>query len=95
VAYLAKVVLHCPAGLRAGLGPLVQSFISEGVKFVAVAGTDAVQIEDIIDEICVGDGSQPYTMLTSSHPGESLDDVVKFAESLGLEFAGPVQVVEF
>jgi hypothetical protein len=34
-------------------------------------------------------------MLTSGHPGESLAAVVAFAESLGLEFSGPVEVVEF
>jgi hypothetical protein len=67
----------------------------DGVKLVAVAGQDASLIEDIIDEACVGDGTQPYSMLTSSHPRESLAEVIAFAESLGLEFAGPVQVVDF
>jgi hypothetical protein len=56
---------------------------------------DAGLIEDIIDETCVGDGTQPYSMLTSSHPAESFAEVVEFAESLGLEFAGPVEIVEF
>jgi hypothetical protein len=94
VPYLPKVVLHCPTGLHGGLEPLVQAFMRDGVIFVAVAGQDASLIEDIIDEACVGDGTQPYSMLTSSHPGESLAEVIAFAESLGLEFAGPVQVVD-
>ncbi len=93
--YLPKVVLHCPNGFHGGLEPLVQAFIRDGVTFVAVAGSDASLIEDIIDEVCVGDGTRPYEMLTSSHPGESLAAVVEFAESLGLKFAGPVEVVEF
>jgi len=95
VPHLAKVVLHCPTGLHGGLKPLVQAFIRDGVTFVAVAGKDASLIEDIIDELCVGDGTQPYSMLTSSHPGESLAAVVAFAESLDLEFSGPAEVVEF
>jgi hypothetical protein len=95
MSYLPKVVLHCPNGLHGGLEPLVQAFIREGVTYVAVAGSDTSLIEDIIDEVCVGDGTRPYEMLTSSHPGESLAAVVEFAESLGLEFAGPVEVVEF
>jgi hypothetical protein len=41
----------------------------------------------IIDENCVGDGTQPYSMLASSHPGESLADAIAFA--------GPVQVIDF
>lgn len=95
MAYMSKIILHCPTGLHGGLEPLVAAFIRDGVKFVAVAGHDASQIEDIIDETCFGDGTQPYSMLTSSHPGASLAEVIAFAESLGLEFAGPVQVVEF
>jgi hypothetical protein len=84
-----------PTGLHGGLKPLVQAFIRDGVTFVAVAGKDASLIENIIDELCVGDGTQPYSMLTSSHPGESLAAVVVFAESLDLEFSGPAEVVEF
>jgi hypothetical protein len=95
MAYLAKVVLHCPNGIHGGLEPLVHELIRDGVTFVAVAGKDVALIEDIIDETCVGDGTQVYSMLTSSHAGQSLDEVVAFAESLGLEFSGPVQVVEF
>ena len=93
--YLAKVVLHCPGGLHGGLVDLVQAFIRDGVTFVAVAGKDTDLIEDIIDEVCVGDGTQPYSMLTTSHPGESLAAVAEFAQSLSLEFVGPVQIVEF
>jgi hypothetical protein len=96
VAYLKKIVLHCPTGMHGGLEPLVQTFMRDGVTFVAVAGNDVSLIEDTIDEICVGDGTQPpYSMLTSSHPNEPLTGVVAFAESIGLEFTGPVQIVEF
>ena len=73
----------------------MQAFIRDGVAFVAVVGSDASLIEDIIDEVCVGDGTRPYQMLTSSHPGDSLAMVVEFAKSLTLEYAGPVEVVEF
>jgi hypothetical protein len=66
----------------------------DGVVFVGVVGTDCELVEDIIDELCVGDGSNPYEMLTSSHPNQSLREAVVFANSLGLEFAGEVQVVE-
>ncbi len=63
--------------------PLVQALMGDGVTFVTVAGQDTSLIEDIIDEACVGDGTQPYSMLTPSHPGKSLAEVIAFAESLG------------
>jgi hypothetical protein len=55
---------------------------------------DCAKVEQIIDEICVGDGSSVNFMLTSSHPGESLADAIDFAQSLKGEHAGPVEVVE-
>jgi len=94
VDYATKIVPHCPNGLHEGLEPLVQAFMRSGVTFVAVAEKDVSLIEDIIDETCVGDGSRSYSMLTSSRPDEPLAEVVAFAESLGLEFSGPVEIVE-
>ena len=56
-------------------------------------GSDAVKYP-IIDEICVGWGDDVYELLTASHENETLEEAVKFAESLDLEFKGPVQIVE-
>ncbi len=76
-----------------GLEPLVEEFIKAGVIFVAVVGKDCTKVEEIIDELVVGDGSRAYDLLTSSHPNESVDEALEFARSLSLNFAGPVQLV--
>ena len=94
MSYAAKVVLHAPSGVTPRLGLLVGEFIRDEVRFVGVVGKDCARIEDLIDELCVGDGSNPYGMLTSSHPGESPHQAVEFARSLTGEFVGEVQVVE-
>ena len=94
MAYGKKVVLNCVSDDREGLDALIGAFMRDGVTFVGVVGRDRGVVEDIIDELCVGDGSHPYEMLTSSHPNESLGDAVAFAQWLGQEFAGEVQVVE-
>jgi hypothetical protein len=66
------------------------------VKYVGVVGIEAARIEDAIDDLCVGDGSTPYFMLTASHGAdESVDDAVFLAEQLSGEFAGPATVVRF
>ncbi len=93
--YPRKVVLHSTSGYRPELDELVRDFIRDGVAFVAVVGVDASRVEDIVDELCVGDGSEPYEMLTSFHEDESLEEAVAFAESLSDEFGSSVQVVEF
>ena len=67
----------------------------DGVTFVSVVGHDCTRVEDIIDELLVGDGTrEPYFMLTSSHPGETISQAVEFAQSLTGEYAGDVHVVE-
>ena len=91
-----KIVLHSLQGYRPELEALVGGWIREGVKYVGVVGVDAARIEDAIDDLCVGDGSTPYFMLTASHgPDETLDDAVFLADLLSDDFAGPTAVVEF
>ncbi|WKB56035.1 hypothetical protein [Eleftheria terrae] len=93
--YATKIVLHCPTGYHVALDQLVEQFITDGVKFVGVVGHDCERVEEIIDELVVGDGSDPRRfLLTSSHPGESVAEVVEFARLLSSEYLGDAQVVE-
>jgi hypothetical protein len=95
MAYQSKVVLHCAAGEPKGLDVLVETFLRVGVKFVGVVGKDAARIEDIIDEIVVGDGSDGSRfLLTSSHEHETLEEALEFARMLTGEYAGDVQLIE-
>ena len=88
-----KIVLHCQGGYTPRVDALVEEFIRDGVIFVGVVGADCAKVEDIIDEIVVGDGSRDYHMLTSSHPGESVEEAVRFALELIGEFEGEAHVV--
>ena len=89
-------MLHSTRGYAPELDALVTNWIRDGVKYVGVVGIEASKIEDIIDEICIGDGSQPYYMLTASHEAdETVQDALLLAEQLTNEFAGPVSVIEF
>lgn len=95
MTFAPKVVLHCPTGYHMELDALVEQFLACGVKFVAVVGADCERVESIIDELVVGDGSDPERfILTSSHPGESVEEVVAFANSLSEEYPGAAQIVE-
>ena len=90
-----KIVLHTPSGYAPSLDDLVEKFVQDGVKFVAVEGNDCARIEDIIDELVVGDGSDDSRLiLTSSHPDETLDEAIEFARCLTGEYAGDVEIVE-
>ncbi|NKF21730.1 hypothetical protein [Solimonas marina] len=92
---IRKIVLHSLQGYRPELERLVTQWMQEWVGYVGVVGVDAARIEEVIDELCVGDGSNPYFMLTASHGAdESLQDAVFLAEQLSGELAGDVHVVE-
>ena len=89
-----KIVLHCRTGYSPRLDTLVEEFIRDGVIFVGVVGEDCAKVEDIIDEIVVGDGSRDYQMLTSSHADESVEEAVRFAGSLTGEYEGEAHVIQ-
>jgi hypothetical protein len=74
MAYPRKIVLNCPHGASSKLTPLVDEFIRDGVMFVAVVGKDCSPVEDLIDEIVVGDGTRDAFILTSSHPGATVSE---------------------
>ena len=89
------MVLNCPTGYRLKLDHMVEEFIADGVKFVGVVGVDYSRVEDIIDELVVGDGSdRSRYILTTSHPSESLDGAVEFARAMSGDYTGEPQIVE-
>ena len=93
MAYAKRIVLNCPAGYKPELDALVEAFLRDGVDLVAVAGRDRAKVEDIIDELIVGFGTDPSRFLvTTSH--DSLDEAVRFANSWTNEAEGNVQVVD-
>lgn len=89
-----KIVLHSVAGYRPPeLASLVAVWIKEGVRYVGVVGVDAPRIEDAIDELCIGDGAEPYFMLTASHDvEETVEDAVFLAGNfLTMSEQGPLK----
>jgi len=93
VAYRKRVVLSCPQGYLSSLDMMVEDFLRDGVDLVAVAGKDRAKVEDIIDELIVGDGSDPSRFInTTSH--DSLKDALEFAGSWPTDALSEVQLVE-
>lgn len=93
MAYRKRVVLSCPQGYLPSLDMLVEEFLRDGVDLVAVAGKDSAKVENIIDELIVGDGSDssPF-FITTSH--DSLEEALEFADSWPSDALDEVQLVE-
>jgi len=84
--YAPKIVLCVPLKDREALEPFVEDCLRDNVVLIAVVGGGCRHIEDLIDEIVVGDGSdESRFVVTSSHPGESVEDVVSFATTWACE----------
>jgi hypothetical protein len=94
--YAQRIILHAPPWHSPKLEAFVEKCIQDKVVLACVIGDGCAKVEDVIDELVVGDGSNPSRFLnTTSHPNESITQVRAFAEAWTLDVNStlPVQVV--
>lgn len=92
--FARKVILHSPVSDEELLDTFVEQCLRDKVSIIAVFGPGSSRLEDIIDEIVVGDGSHPERFVcTTSHPDEPLEDVFNMLESWEMERSDPIQEV--
>jgi hypothetical protein len=92
--FAPKLILHSPVSDERLLNKFVEQCLRDKVSLLAIVGAGCGRLEDIIDEIVVGDGSDGKGFLcTTSHPNEPLDEVLNMAEMWELEKADPVQEI--
>ena len=81
-----RVILHTPVSEEALLQSFVEQCLADKVVLLAIFGPECERIEDVVDWLVIGDGSQEeHFLCTTSHPGETLEDVLAFAASWELE----------
>jgi hypothetical protein len=94
VTFARKIILHSPVSDERLLNDFVEQCLRDHVSLIAVVGAGCTRLEDMIDEIVVGDGSDPERFLcTSSHPDETFEDVVNMVECWELDRGDPYQEV--
>jgi DNA-binding MurR/RpiR family transcriptional regulator len=92
--YAKKIVLHSLSGYSMELDGLVEQFLKDDARIVAVCGVDCSTLDDIVDELVVADGSNPSReLLTSFHPDESVEEVMYFLASNFQQWGEQVDVV--
>ena len=92
--FARKIILHVPVSDEALLDHSVEQCLRDSVSLIAVVGPGCARIEDIIDEIVVGDGNDSARFLcTTSHPNEPFDDVMNMATMWEYERGDPVEEV--
>lgn len=89
-----KIILHSPVSDESLLQEFVEQCLRDEVSLLAIVGQGCARLEEIVDWIVVGDGSNPDRFLcTSSHPDETLEDVLYLVRSWDAELGGIVQEV--
>ena len=89
----SRVVLVSEQKYNLERDELILSLLDKGYVLFCVVGIDCEKWEDIIDELSIGDGSNPKFVTTTSHPNESVDEVVEFAKMLTLDKKSGVDVI--
>ena len=81
-----KVILFSINGYNEKHNALLQHLIDEKILLFCAIGKDCELWHDIIDEIYVGYGEErDFSMITTFHKNESLNEVIQFAEMYKIE----------
>ncbi len=77
-----KIILCVPIEDNEALAPFVEACLRDKVELIAVVGDGCKHVEDLIDAIVVGDGSdQSRFLITTAHHARSLDEATHLAEN--------------
>jgi hypothetical protein len=80
--FARKLILRAPVSDETLLNDFVEQCLVDGVSLVAVVGPGCERVEDLIDDIIVGDGTDATRFLsTTSHPDEPYEIVFAFVQS--------------
>lgn len=86
-----KLVLHLPISDEVVLEDFVERCLADGVSLLAIVGPGSDVIEEKVDWLVIGDGSQPERFLcTTSHLDEPLDEVLAMVSAWEADRGGAV-----
>lgn len=93
-----KVVLISNSGYKKEHNDLLQELIENEIELFCVVGIECQEWEEAMDLLCAdldANDIKPNAFCnTTSHPNESVEDVIKFAESWSQKGATEVKIIE-
>ena len=95
--YAQRLVLHAPRWDSPALVDFVEACVKDEVVLVCVVGNDCERVEEVIDELVVGDGGDADRLsfvTTTSHPNGSVAEVIAFAKAWTLDIDPALDVQE-
>jgi len=89
-----KVVLISKSGYSPDKNQILLDLIAEPIALFCVVGKDCQMWEEVMDDLCVGDGSHSVFITTTSHPDETIEEVIEFARIFNVEKDEGVRILE-
>ena len=90
-----KVVLVSKGGYNTSHNDVLQSLIERRICLFCAVGKDCELWEDVMDELAVGpSGEYAWHVTTTSHPNESIEEVIEFAKLFHLDEPTSVEIIE-
>jgi hypothetical protein len=88
-----KVVIVSETGYSDKHTKLLERIRDEGYELFCAVGKQCELWEEVMDEIAVGDGENSRYITTTSHLGESEDEVLCFAKSFNASRSSGVEII--
>jgi hypothetical protein len=93
--HAGKIVLVSSSTYTPEIGEtLLRQFVEDKIELFCAVGVDSANWEDALDWLCISpEGYSIHFIFTTSHPGESVEEVISFAENWPFDIHHEVEVV--
>ena len=89
-----KVILVSSVIYESGYDELLESLVKRNIELFCAVGKDCEKWEEALDWLCVGDDGRGTVFInTTSHPKESLEKVIDFANQWKIKGSGKIQII--
>lgn len=90
-----KVVLVSNQGYDPRYDDVLRDLVARRIELFCAVGVECELWEEVMDELLVGPrGDYEHHVTTTSHPGESVAEVVEFARGFALDRPSDLEVIE-
>ena len=88
------MVLISKTGYSRDKNQILLNLIAEPIALFCAVGKDCQVWEEVMDDLCVGDGSNSVFIPTTSHPDETIEEVIEFARIFSVHKDEGVRILE-
>lgn len=90
-----KIVLHTRVSYDPRFDAFLRGLLARKIVLFCAVGVDCAAWEEAMDWACIGPAGEALgIVVTTSHPGETVAEVVEFAEMFRTDAPSVVEIIE-